>query len=161
MNQAIFAEMLEEKRMTVLRKFSAPIDKVWAAWTERELLEQWWGPEPYRAVTKSFEFREGGSWHYCMEGPEGDRHWCLVNYLEIETQRYFTSRDCFCDEEANLNPTMPGNHWHNEFSSVGDETRVFITLSFVSVEDMQKLIEMGFKEGFTLGLDQLESLLEK
>lgn len=68
-------------------------------------------------------------------------------------------RDSFCDEEANLNPNFPSNDWRNEFSADGNETQVLITLTFVSADDMKKIIEMGFKEGFSMGLDQLEELL--
>jgi len=159
MNKTIFTEMLESKQLTVSRRFSAPLDKVWAAWTEKELLEKWWAPKPYRAVSKSFDFREGGQWHYYMEGPEGEKHWCLVNYMEIGSRQYFTARDAFCDENANLNPDLPSNVWRNEFKAEGDATDVLVTLTFVSVDDMKKIIEMGFKEGFTMGLDQLEELL--
>ena len=159
MNKTIFTEMLENKQMTVSRRFSAPLDKVWAAWTERDLLEKWWAPKPYRAVSKSFDFSEGGHWHYYMEGPGGEKHWCLVNYMEISAPKYFTARDSFCDEDANLNPDLPGNVWRNEFKADGAETEVLVTLTFVAVDDMKKIIEMGFKEGFTMGLDQLEELL--
>lgn len=159
MNKTIFTEMLDDKKMTVSRRFSAPLDKVWAAWTEKDLLEKWWAPKPYRAVSKSFDFSEGGHWHYYMESPEGERHWCLVSYMDIDPQKYFTARDNFCDEDAKLNPDLPGNVWRNEFRAEGDETQVLVTLTFVSVDDIRKIIEMGFKEGFTMGLDQLEELL--
>ena len=46
--------------LTVVRAVAAPIDFVWAAWTEPELLDQWWAPKPYQTKTKSMDFREGG-----------------------------------------------------------------------------------------------------
>jgi len=159
MNKTIFTEMLDNKQMTVSRRFSAPLDKVWAAWTEKALLEKWWAPKPYRAVSKSFDFSEGGHWHYCMESPEGEKHWCLVNYMEIDRKKYFTARDSFCDENANVNPDLPGNVWRNEFEADGNATQVLVTLTFTSADDIKKIIEMGFKDGFTMGLDQLEELL--
>jgi uncharacterized protein YndB with AHSA1/START domain len=161
MSKTIFTEMLEDKQMTVSRRFPAPLKKVWAAWTEKDLLEKWWAPKPYRAVSKSFDFSEGGSWHYYMESPEGQKHWSLVNYLEIDPQKYFTARDGFCDENANWDTNLPSNIWRNEFSTDGNGTQVLVTLTFVSADDMKKIVEMGFKEGFTLGLDQLEELLAK
>lgn len=161
MNRTVFTEDLEKKTITVKRTFSAPLDKVWSAWTERELLEQWWGPEPYRAVSKSFDFREGGHWHYYMESPDGDRHWCLVEYKEIQPKERFFASDCFCDEDRNPAPQMPGNDWENQFTADGDQTHVLVTLTFVSAEELQRTMEMGFKEGFSMGLEQLENLLKR
>lgn len=159
MHKSVFKENPDQKTLTVERTFPAPVNRVWAAWTEKELLEQWWAPKPWQAVSKSFDFREGGHWHYYMEGPDGERHWALVIYKKIAPEKWFTAHDDFCDEDRNLNPDLPGNDWRNEFTADGDQTHVLVTLTFVSVEDMQKIVAMGFKEGFSMGLDQLEALL--
>lgn len=159
MNKAVFSENPDQKTLTIQRTFAAPLERVWAAWTQKELLEQWWAPGPWRAVSKSFDFREGGHWHYCMEGPDGERHWALVEYKKIAPKTWFTAHDAFCDEDRNLNTELPGNDWLNEFTADGNQTHVQVTLTFVSAEDMQTMVEMGFKEGFSMGLDQLETLL--
>jgi uncharacterized protein YndB with AHSA1/START domain len=159
MNKAIFTENTKQKTMTVERSFDAAIDRVWAAWTERQLLEKWWAPLPWKARTKSFDFSEGGHWHYYMEGPEGERHWCMVEYRTIETLQGFTAFDTFCDEHGSANADLPAMDWDNAFEGDDKRTRVRVTITFVSADDMKRIIEMGFKEGFTMGLDQLESLL--
>lgn len=159
MNRTSFMENPEQRTLTVRRTFEAPLSKVWAAWTQKELLEKWWAPAPWKAVSKAFEFREGGRWHYYMEGPEGERHWCLVDYVSIETPKRFTAHDAFCDENANINTALPGTDWNNEFNGDGARTHVHVTLTFVTAEDMKRLVEMGFKQGFSAGLDQLDALL--
>lgn len=58
--------------ITIICEYDAPLEKVWKAWTTSEMLDQWWGPKPWRAITKSLDFREGGHWHYSMNGPEGE-----------------------------------------------------------------------------------------
>jgi len=50
----------ENKVINVERAFAAPISKVWSAWTEREILDQWWAPKPWKAKTKSLDFSVGG-----------------------------------------------------------------------------------------------------
>src|SRR5690606_36527914 len=55
--------------VTVKRSFDAPVDLVWSAWTEANLLAQWWAPKPWKAVTKDMDFREGGRWLYAMTSP--------------------------------------------------------------------------------------------
>ena len=51
---------LKEKLILVSREFNAPIELVWRAFTESELLEEWWAPQPWRAETKSMNFKVGG-----------------------------------------------------------------------------------------------------
>src|SRR5690606_19454002 len=81
----------------VERSFDAPLELVWSAWTESELLEQWWGPKPFRAETKSMDFSEGGRWLYAMVGPQGERHWGLKDFTKINPRTDFTYRSLFCD----------------------------------------------------------------
>ena len=159
MNKATFTEDLAKKTITVERTLEAPIEKVWAAWTRREQLERWWAPRPWQAVTKSFDFTEGGRWHYYMAGPEGERHWCLVDFKTIEPLEGFTAVDAFCDEHAIRNDEMPGMDWRNRFEADGSQTHVTVTLTFISADELKRIVDMGFKEGFSMGLDQLERLL--
>lgn len=149
----------ENKSIHINREFDANVEMVWRAWTSPELLEQWWGPKPWKAETKSMDFREGGHWLYAMVGPEGEKHWSMVNYISINKERSFSAKDGFSDEHGKMNPDMPQNRWENHFSSKNEMTLVTIKLTFDTLEDLEKIIEMGFKEGFTMCLDQLDELL--
>ena len=60
----------ENNTINIEREFAAGLDLVWDAWTKPEILDQWWAPQPFRTKTKSMDFREGGSWHYAMIGPD-------------------------------------------------------------------------------------------
>src|SRR6266550_2631646 len=106
----------ENKTITVKKEFAAEVSLVWDAFTKQELLDQWWGPKPWKAVTKSMEFKEGGQWRYAMRGPEGEEHWAISNYQEIEKPKYFTCVDGFTDAEGNLNKEMPRQHWKVTFT---------------------------------------------
>lgn len=147
------------KTITIERTFAAPRSKVWKAWTTSEQLDKWWGPKPWNAITKSFDFSEGGRWLYNMQGPDGTAAWCLNDYKTIDPENSFTAMDAFCDEQGKLNPDMPSTNWLVEFTENKGKTKVLVTLSFDSIEAMNTLIEMGFKEGFTMGLNQLDELL--
>ncbi|MEO0332045.1 MAG: SRPBCC domain-containing protein, partial [Bacteroidota bacterium] len=70
-------------QLTVTRTFKAQIGLVWRAWTEAELLDQWWAPSPWEAKTKRMDFKEGGNRLYAMCGPEGEEHWGLTTYKTI------------------------------------------------------------------------------
>ncbi|MCC5929146.1 MAG: SRPBCC domain-containing protein [Cyclobacteriaceae bacterium] len=146
-------------QIKVKRSFNAPVDLVWAAWTEADILDQWWAPKPWVAKTKSMDFREGGHWLYAMLSPENEVHWTRVDYIKINPQKFFSSYDGFCDEEGNLNKSLPGNKWENNFRASGQETMVDIVLSFDTLDDLEKIIAMGFKEGFTAGLENLDQYI--
>lgn len=149
------------KKLVVIRRFNAPLEQVWKAWTERELLEQWWAPRPWKAVTKTMEFSEGGYWLYAMEGPDGSSAWCRVDFLKINTLESFTVENAFCDDEGNKTESLPSMHWENVFVPENGQTKVEVTITFNSEADLQKIIEMGFKEGFTAAHGNLDELLQK
>lgn len=151
----------EEKSILIKREFLGSLSLVWKAWTTAELLDQWWGPLPWRAETKTMDFREGGFWLYAMVGPNGERHWSKVDYLTIDPQVSFSQRDGFCDEEGNMNPDFPRNDGVNSFKEKGDRVEVTMFSTFDSFADLQQTIDMGFKEGITIDFLQLDDLLEK
>jgi len=159
--EALFTFVVEkdERSITVERSFNAPLDRVWAAWTEADILCQWWAPRPYRCVIKQLDFREGGRWLYCMEGPEGDRHWCFFDYETIRPKSFYAGSDSFCDEQGVASELKPQVRWENSFDEKDGTTLVRILLHFNSAQDVDKLLEMGFKGGFTMGMDQLDELL--
>ena len=152
---------LEEKSILVTRIFNAPLTAVWRAYTESELLDQWWGPEPWRAETKHMDFSEGGYWLYAMVGPDGTRHWARMDYKDIVPQQTIVGEDGFCDEDGHLIPTMPVNKWVNQFTETDGATRVDHILTFETLDGLQAIVDMGFEAGISIGLDQLETLLSK
>jgi PhnB protein len=150
----------EKKEIYVKRMFSAGLPLVWQAWTDAEILDQWWAPYPWKCDTSSMDFREGGRWLYVMRSSESpEKHWCLMNYSTIAYQEHFISDGEFCNEQGEINPDSPTNRWDIQFSSQGEDTMVRVTLSFEKFEHLEQLIQMGFKEGFTLGMDQLDKWL--
>ncbi len=157
--ETVFTKDLANKKLTVVRSFDAPPEQVWKAWTTSDILDQWWAPHPYRAETKTMDFREGGHWQYCMVGPQGDRHWCRVDYKTIQPHNSITSTAIFCDEQGKENPDLPVMHWKKQFSPTYIGTTVTIELSFDKTEDMEAIIKMGFQEGFTAGLGNLDHYL--
>lgn len=147
------------RKIRVTREFDAPVEKVWNAWTEPNLLDQWWAPKPWKANTLSMDFRSGGTWLYYMEGPEGERHYSKVDYVQIEKNKWFTGTDAFTDEQGNTITDMPGSGWVVNFAPADAGTKIDVELSFATLEDMDKLLEMGFKEGFAAAHGNLDELL--
>lgn len=150
----------ENNTVNVKREFASTVDLVWKAWTTPEILDQWWAPKPYKTNTISMDFREGGSWLYYMESPQGDRHYCKNDYEKIDLLKSFTGLDAFCDENGNTNSEMPRTQWTNSFVSKGETTIVNIVAQYASLEDLEKIISLGFKEGFTMAMENLDQYIE-
>ena len=152
----------EDHTVLVKREFNASLSHTWDAWTKPEILDQWWAPKPYQTITKSMDFREGGTWLYAMKSPENEYHWCKNDYLQIQPLHSYTGLDAFCDEEGTTSPEMPRTKWTNTFTenTNNNTTLVSIVAQYESLEDLEKIIAMGFKEGFTMALSNLDDYFE-
>lgn len=159
MTKTIFSKDPANKRMLIQRAFSAPLEQVWKAWTDSALLDQWWAPKPWKAVTKSMEFKEGGVWLYYMQGPEGEQSWAKATYKNIIPLKSFEAVDAFCDEQGVDSAEFPSMQWKTAFKTSEKGTFVEIEIVFTSPEDMEKIIELGFQEGFAAAHDNLDELL--
>jgi len=150
----------ENNKIQVIREFAAPVSRVWKAWTQQELLDQWWAPKPWTAQTKEMDFREGGKWIYAMVSPEGEKHWARTDFQSVKTLVSFTGLDAFVDEKGNKNTGLPESSWKVEFdeSSI-TTTLVSVEIEYDSSEDLEKILEMGFIEGFSAALQNLDELL--
>lgn len=159
--ETIYTKDAANKKISVVREFDAPVEQVWKAWTESELLDQWWAPKPWKANTQSMDFREGGTWLYYMEGPDGSRHYCRADYETIVANKSYTGLDAFCDENGKINTEFARMHWKVVFNKSVNGTKVEVEITFTSEADMEKIIEMGFKEGFAAAHTNLDELLAK
>ncbi|MCX2679288.1 SRPBCC domain-containing protein [Galbibacter sp. EGI 63066] len=150
----------ETKTVEVKREFGAGLSLVWKVWTDQELLDQWWAPKPWVSKTKSMEFKVGGRRLYAMCGPEGEEHWALADYTVISPKTNFKFLDAFCDKDGNLNDEFPRSNWNVDFKEGEGTTMVNILIKHKELSDLEKIIAMGFKEGFTTAMDGLDELLK-
>lgn len=159
MNKTKISRDFDKATLRIERRFDAPRDRVWRAYTDPELLDRWWAPLPWKTETLSMDFRVGGSWHYLMKGPDGAQHFCRKDYLEIEPGQRYRALDVFADESGETNTDMPQQPMNTTFTGEGDSTLVVVVVEYASVEDLKTVIEMGIEQGITMAQDQLEALL--
>ena len=159
--QTRISKDFKNRKLTVNREFDAPLNLVWKAWTESELLDQWWAPKPWVAKTKSLKFKDGGQWHYAMIGTEGEAIWCIGEFSAISPEKSFQATSSFCDERGIINADSPTMYWKTNFRAMGSETLVEVEISFTKEGDMEKIIATGFETGFTAALGNLDELLAK
>lgn len=141
----------------VTKEFATDLDLVWDAFTKKEILDQWWAPKPFISRTKHMDFTVGGRRFYAMVSPEGQEGWQVQKYTSISPKTNFKFFSAFADKDENL--FLPGSDWDFNFSEKEGITEVNIAIKNESLERMEKMIEMGFKEGFTMTLNYLGNLL--
>ncbi len=161
MNSLLFHFTVDKSthKVFVNREFAAEHSLVWDAFTKKEILDQWWAPKPWQSQTKSMEFKEGGRRFYAMVSLEGQKHWSIQDYTSITPKTNFKFIDAFADENENINSSFPSSKWSLDFKEKDDLTLVSIVIQHQSLTDLEQLIQMGFKEGFTMTLNDLDNLL--
>ena len=146
------------KTVIINREFNAELTLVWDAFTKPELLDQWVAPKPWSSKTKHMNFEVGGRRFYAMVSPEGLERWAVQEYTSITPKTNFKMFNTFADQ--NENRELPGSNWDHSFSEQNGITKVSITIVNESLERLEKMIEMGFEQGFKMSIDNLEQLLK-
>ncbi|SDZ93540.1 Uncharacterized conserved protein YndB, AHSA1/START domain [Arachidicoccus rhizosphaerae] len=161
MNHLLFNFTVDKSKKTVFihKEFNAEQSLVWDAFTKQELLDQWWAPKPWVSKTKIMDFKVGGRRFYAMVSPEGAESWALQQYTSITPISEFKFFNTFADK--NENQQLPGSDWTLDFREHDSITSVRISIYNESLERMEKMIEMGFKEGITATLNDLEEFLNQ
>lgn len=150
-----------ERELIITRRFNAPRNLVFETYSTCEHLKNWWGPRSWPMAECSMDFKEGGTWHFCLRGPnEGDESWSLAQYKEINAPEKIVYTDNFSDKEGNVNKEMPTFLNTIQFNTIGGKTEVITKSRVGSKEELDKLVEMGMIEGFTETWDRLEEHLE-
>ena len=145
------------KTVTFSRDFNADRSLVWDVYTKQELLDQWWAPKPWTSRTKFMDFEVGGRRFYAMVSPEGHEHWSIQKYTSISPKTNFKLWNAFADKDEN--PELPGSEWDLTFSEQNGKTTVRVSIYNESLARLEKMLEMGFKEGTAMTLTNLETLL--
>lgn len=146
-----------KKVVYITREFDAGQSLVWDVFTKPELLDQWVAPKPWTSKTKYMDFKVGGRRFYAMVSPEGHERWAIQRYTSITPKTNFKMFNAFADKDEN--PELPGSDWDFSFSEQNGKTIVRITIYNESLERMEKMIELGFIEGYKISMNNLENLL--
>ena len=159
-NNFVFESDLDAKTIHIVREFNAPIEKVWKAFTDPDVLEKWIAPKPWTAETKIWDFTVGGISLYAMVSPEGQKHWVYAEFTAIENGSAISTTGMFCDGEGNPVTDGPKSSRDTKFSSIeGNRTKVDSVITFDDEATIKWFVEGGFKEGTTMTFIQLDELL--
>lgn len=148
------------RELTLTRVINASRDRVYEAWTNPELLKQWFAPRPYTTPVVEIDVRTGGASLVVMQGPDGTEIPCPGVYLEVVPNERIVSTDAFIKPwEPSEKPFMT---LILTFEDAGDrKTNYTARILHWSVADREAHEKMGFHEGWTQCAEQLAALVEK
>ena len=133
------------------RIFNAPRDRVWRAFTEPDLVAQWWG-RGNKLVVERMEVERGGHWRYVEHGPDGE-HGFEGRYREVTPQERLVMTFEW--------DGMPG-HVAVEtivFEALGDRTKMVNTTLFHTMEERDGMLQSGMETGMNESFAALDRLL--
>jgi len=155
----------------ISRAFEAPGDRMWAAWSERDQLMDWFGPKGFKMPAAKLEFRAGGTFHYCLESPDGNEMWGKFVYREIVKPERLVFVSSFSDEDGAITRHPLSATWPLEMLSTitftEEKGRTTVTIRWLPVrptEAERKTFEGahdGIKQDWSGTLDQLADQLAK
>jgi uncharacterized protein YndB with AHSA1/START domain len=149
---------LEALTMVVVAEFDASIEQVWQLWADPRKLERWWGPPQWPATFTTHDLVSGGESRYHMTGPGGEQPGGYWHITEVEEPTRFVVQDGFTDDAGN---PVPGDPVVMEvkLDEEPGATRMTLTSTFASAEQLDEMVKMGMEEGLAGALEQIDGIL--
>ena len=145
-----------DRELVLTRLIDAPREKLFRAWTEPELMKQWFTPRPWTTPVIEVDLRPGGANLIVMRGPDGTEFPNRGVYLEIVKNERLVFTDAYTKAwEPAEKPFFTGII---TFEDEGGKTRYTARAVHWTVADREAHEKMGFHEGWGLCADQLAEL---
>ncbi|MFL9919483.1 SRPBCC domain-containing protein [Paraburkholderia fungorum] len=120
---------MEKPSLTIVRRIKASPARVYAAWTQPELMARWWGPDAGPVLSAEADPRVGGRFRVVFQTLDGETHDCRGEYQEVEADRklVFTWEWVTMPERRSLvtlrlRPIEGGTELHFTHAQFVDET---------------------------------------
>lgn len=142
-----------ENELVLTRLIDAPRAKLYRAWTDPELLKQWFAPLPYTTPHAETDVRPGGSSLIVMRGPEGPDMPNRGVYLEVVPNEKLVFTDAYT--EAWVPSEKPFMTVTLTFENEDGKTRYTARVRHWTKADTETHEKMGFHVGWGICADQL------
>ena len=150
----------ENLTMTLTADVTAPIERLWHAFTDPAQLERFWGPPGWPATFTEFDFTVGGKALYFMTSPQGERSNGSWEFLNIDEPQSFEVIDAFADDDGKPLEGMPSMRMTFAFEATDDGSRMTNVTYFDSSEALEQVVAMGAIEGSRMAMAQLDAVLQ-
>ena len=147
------------RELVLTRIIDAPREKVFRAWTDPELLKQWFAPLPWTTAAAELDVRPGGANRIVMCDPQGNEFPHRGVYLEVVKNERLVFTDAYTKAwEPSAKPFMTAIL---TFDDEGGKTRYSARVHHWTEADRETHEKMGFHEGWGQCADQLAALVAK
>ena len=151
--------MSADRDLMLTRLIDAPREKLYRAWTDADLLKQWFAPLPYTTPVAELDVRPGGSAFIVMRGPDGKDLPNRGAYLEVVPNQRLVSTDAYVKAwEPSEKPFMT---LILTFEDEGGKTRYTARARHWTAADREAHEKMGFHQGWGICTDQLTALVAR
>jgi uncharacterized protein YndB with AHSA1/START domain len=145
--------------LVLTRLIDAPAEKIYAAWTQPELLTQWFAPKPWSTPRAVLDVRVGGASVVTMADENGTEYPNPGQYLEVVPNEKLVFTDAYVgDWEPSGKPFMTVII---TLTPEGGKTRYTALARHWTEEDRKTHEQMGFHDGWGICADQMEALLAR
>jgi uncharacterized protein YndB with AHSA1/START domain len=148
-----------ERELVLTRLIDAPRAKLFNAWTDPELLKQWFVPAPWTISEVKVDVRPGGSSLIVMRDPDGNEFPNPGVYLEVVENEKIVVTDAYTS--AWVPSAKPFMTAIITFEDEDGKTRYTARALHWTVADREAHEKMGFHEGWGQCADQLAALVTK
>jgi uncharacterized protein YndB with AHSA1/START domain len=144
-----------DREIYIQRIFDAPRERVFAVYTDPELIPEWWGPRGTRAIVDQMDVRAGGSWRFVERHDDGGETAFRGTYREVTAPERLVQT---FEWEG-----MPGHVCVETvvFEDLGDQTKVITTSLFHTTEERDGMLNSGMESGLNETYARLDELLAK
>lgn len=149
-----------DRELVLARIIDAPREKIFRAWTDAEILKQWFVPAPWTIAKAEIDVRPGGASLIVMKDPEGNEYPNAGVYLEIVENEKIVVTDAYTSAwQPSEKPFFTAIV---TLEDAGDgKTRYIARALHWTKEDLEAHEKMGFHEGWGQVAEQMEAVAAK
>ena len=152
-------DMNQPGDLMITRMFDAPPPAVYRAWTQPDLLKQWFAPQPWTVIKAELDVRPGGTSLIVIDDGQGNEFPSRGVYLEVVENERIVFTDAYLEAwQPSQNPFATIDV---TFEAVESGTKYTARARHWSAEDRAMHVNMGFEPGWAMCADQLAALLEQ
>ena len=140
-----------DREIVLCRVIDAPVERVFAAWTDPAQITQWFGPAGFTCDTTECDIREGGLWRFTYTGPDGTRWPNRIDFVTIDPPRRIEM-----EHGADSDPDPIRFHVTVTFDAQGNGKTVLTLRQFHPSAERRKVV-IGFG-AVELGYQTLDKL---
>ena len=149
----------ERLTLTVVGDYDVPVERLWEAWIDPRRVERFWGPPGWPATFTRHDVAVGGRSEYVMTGPDGERSRGWWRFEHVDDGRAFEILDGFADADGGVDDSMPTMRMRLDVEAAGAGSRMRLVTTFPDVDAMERLLEMGMREGLSAALGQADDVV--